>query len=282
VQGTREILAESAGRHRSRLEEETLEFLENGGNSCIILEGPPSAAGRLPGLGEEGAPGQGTGLHALAELEEVGAVAIVGSLSALEREQVLAFAQRRRDLFFFLEERGLEAEEPRLSLLRLRDNAAALRWRPPAAFEAGRRAAGGGLGKLAAYLEASDFRFHEEFRSARAEPPAWLETSVALELQAWRRRAGLRRSLDLGTRWVLFELNHPFLWRKVEREVRAFLRQLQRRGFLKPGEGHSADSVVCAGEPGEGVAIHVRVRLSDPFGSVLTEVLSAGGGVSRR
>jgi hypothetical protein len=272
IQGIYELLAGSGGRRPSELERVAIEFLENGGTSCILLEGPASAGGRAAGLGEEGGPGQGSGLHALTDLEEVGAVVVAGRLSPRDRGAVLALADRRRDLLFFLEEEqraggpGGEGVEPRL--LSLRPNAAVLRW-PAASSES---EAGRELGKLAGYLEASDFRFQEEFRNARANPPAWLEMSDAIKLQAWRRRAGLLRSVDLGTRWVLFELQHPLLWRKVEREVRAFLRQLEQRGFLAPGEGLSADSVECSGESGEGVAIHVRARLSDPFGSALAEV----------
>jgi hypothetical protein len=36
----------------------------------------------------------------------------------------------------------------------------------------------------------------------------------------------------MGTRWVVFEPNGPFLWRRVERDLTLFLRRLEARGFL--------------------------------------------------
>src|SRR5262249_50933502 len=96
------------------------------------------------------------------------------------------------------------------------------------------------LGALLGFLEAAGFKEEAPFGvswngfSSATRPP-WLSRVDALRLEAWRRWEGLRRSIDFGTRWTVFEVHHPLLWGRVEREVKAFLYRLQRLGFLSSG-----------------------------------------------
>ncbi|HZE12687.1 MAG TPA: phage tail sheath C-terminal domain-containing protein, partial [Chthoniobacterales bacterium] len=44
--------------------------------------------------------------------------------------------------------------------------------------------------------------------------------------------AHLRRSIEKTTKWVVFELNDPFLWRKVRSETERLLLIEYRKGAL--------------------------------------------------
>ena len=98
---------------------------------------------------------------------------------------------------------------------------------------------------------------------------------------------------------VVFEINHPLLRRRVEREITRFFLRLASQGLLAPGRGRGAFEVRCLQHPpppdvslrpaedagatygGEsiaelecgGVRVRVRYRLAEPYGSAL-----AGGG----
>ena len=129
---------------------------------------------------------------------------------------------------------------------------------------------GWGAGALAGQFEAADVRpvFVASAGGSRArdqgrervEKPASSSqfTSALQPLLAWRRLSALRRSLDHGSRWVVFEPHHPLVWRRLERQVRAFLYSLALDGLV-PAWGGSRLDVRC--EPvGEGaVALKVRV-----------------------
>lgn len=240
------------------------QFFEMGGTSCMLLEEPRLDDPHSAWIGEDGGPGHRTGLHALAEIDEVGSIVLPPSRTPRRRELVLDFALRRPDLFFFLEETGMEESSspgpvsfPATNVL-VFHGAEASNSREP------------GLGAFLGYLEAAGFK--EEVSPARApsKPPSWLTGSAALRLEAWRRWAGLRRSLDLGTRWIVFEVNHPFLWGRLEREIKAFFYRLKRMGLLASVENEADLARECevnsSPEEAEGrVFIRVRARLSSPY-----------------
>ncbi|MGQ9592765.1 MAG: hypothetical protein ACUVYA_21005, partial [Planctomycetota bacterium] len=145
-----------------------------------------------------------------------------------------------------------------------------------------------GLGALAAHLESRDFLTEPPYAPPRAAPLEWLSPDDALYLEAFRRLQGLRRSLEAGTRWVLFERNGPLLWRALEREIGAFLGRLREAGLLEPetpggsfrvrcgpldAEGSPADAagadLFCVDARETGVSIRVRARLARPYGPAL-------------
>jgi len=95
---------------------------------------------------------------------------------------------------------------------------------------------------LAGYLEAQDFTGDGGIVPPRRESLVGLsieasdsQLTVLTALQAWRIRAGLRRAVDWGTRWVLFELQPPSICREVERAVVAFFQRMRCHGLLAAG-----------------------------------------------
>jgi len=55
----------------------------------------------------------------------------------------------------------------------------------------------------------------------------------------------LRKSIDAGTRWVVFEPNDPALWQKIKRNVDAFLTNVWRTGALLGATPQEAFYVRC-------------------------------------
>jgi hypothetical protein len=277
------------------------QFFEAGGESCLFLDEPRLGDPLSAWIGEDGGPGRRTGVHALSEIDEVGSIVLPPSRSPRRRELLLDLASRRPDHFFFLEEAGVDGpdssrEQPSGAPARgplprdafLGENVFVLqRQETPRREDAG-------LGALLGFLEATGFK--EEAPSRRLQPgrsggseaglpgsgaPPWLSKAGALRLEAWRRWAGLRRSIDIGTRWTVFEVNHPLLWGRVEREVRAFLLRLERLGLVEgalDGEGSDAGrEVECGPWDGRGsksdglggrIRIRVRARLSGPYSTL--------------
>ncbi len=290
-------------------------YFARGGRAAWVLDDPglESGEGGSRRLGEDGGPGYRTGLYALADLEEVGTIAVLGRRGEAAVREILELASRRDDLLFLfemteeaarslgIEEALAEGRAPCAASLRiLRRNAASLVWR---AGEAESEASDPGrpdLGEVAAFLEASDFEAEPPFAPRKFEPPPWLSPEDALYLCAFRRLQGLRRSLELGTRWAVFELNGPLLWKALEREAAAFLRSLADAGLLEPPMRGDPFSVECvpvastdrpdapagrsdsgedapASRPREtGISIRVRARLAEPYASALARGFSLG------
>jgi phage tail sheath protein FI len=55
----------------------------------------------------------------------------------------------------------------------------------------------------------------------------------------------LRKSIDQGTQWVVFEPNNTALWAKIERNVSAFLTEVWRDGALFGAKATDAFYVTC-------------------------------------
>jgi len=64
-------------------------------------------------------------------------------------------------------------------------------------------------------------------------------------LTAQRRRLLVTGSVELGTRWALFAASDRVVWRKLERQVQAFLRPLAEAGLFGPPEEPGLFQVVC-------------------------------------
>ncbi len=300
--------------------EPLFDFLRCGARRAVILDEPrlaSAAATTSDWIGEEERPGLRTGVYQLADLQAVTTVVLSG-LSSARRQRVVELAKDRPDKFFVLL-RPLPPAEAAAefggSLRWVRPNTIEL-W-PPAAC--GRPGAAGEWrvkgptsrskdllqqaanpfwtrpGALCAALESTDFR--DELSYSRHRSAAFPRAVVgdadlskvgaadtALRaLEAWRRWEGLRRSLEFGTRWVVMELHHPMMRRRVEREVQAFLRHLAAWGLLRePRHGFDVTCSPAASrlDPDSGelncVDIRVDVQLAPPFDGYAQDAYGVG------
>lgn len=289
-----------------------------GGRRCHVLHVPrldrleEAEQGRAI-LGEDAGPGQRSGLHALADLEDVSTIAVPGKTSVRVWEAVLVYLAHRRSLSAVLEGRfpeptdefleRVDRVEARISrpgnLPGLRERVSWLEHAPARSpgDEAGSYtaqlalAAGAKRGESAVIppsgpaLALLPDRRRDRPPPSRATLGRWFRGNSAARsldglptpgtrmrtLRTWRRWEGLRRSLDLGTRWVLFEVLDPFLAPRVEREVRGFLHGLLEDGVLEAEPGRPPFEVHCHGEATENprgwqgqLVVRVRARLRVP------------------
>ncbi len=216
-------------------------------------------------IGEDAGPGSCTGIHNLAEIDDVGTIVLcapgTGSGLARREEAVVDLAARRGELLFLLEKSqggGMASGRGPIDLIF-----------PNVAVIDSRRTS---IGALAGFLEASDWAPEVTYRTCPAKLPAGLERGDVAPLQAWRRRAGLRRSVDLGTRWIVFELGHPILWRSIERDVSAFLYRLKRLGFFTGLKFCSEDcrvecvpNVDSRAEANDSSRLRIRISVQEEF-----------------
>jgi hypothetical protein len=200
-------------------------YFAAGGAGCLLVADP--RFGDPDWAGEDGGPGFRSGVPAIAEADDIGLVVVAAPSSARRLEGLRACARAwPRKLFVAAVEVGAAA------VTRHGDNVASV---------AGPRGGSSLAGALAAYLEAADFQLDAP---AAAPPlPAGLGQGDARWLRELRRAAGLWRSIDEGTRWSVFDLDHELTWRRVEREVGTFLARLDLAGFF--GRTRGAWSVSC-------------------------------------
>ena len=296
----RESPGEEAGSSRSprtaRSRTTLAGFFETGGRELVVLDDARTAAiGRW--IGEDGGPGKRTGVFQLLDLQDVSTVAVLVS-DAHVRDRVLAAARRRPDkLFLFpaLSRRtDAEVRASKESVEFLLPNAVevhpfvegagllegtgrgddAVRARSGAAVRASEVDERRDLGRLLALLDRTEFSDQPRFESRPHAASRWPECSPGiLRLMAWRRWEGLRRSIELGSRWTVMELHHPLVWRRLEREVRGFLHRMAEYGLIQ-GPGRGGFEVRCAPRgvspgsrdaPVPAVDLHVSVRLTPPY-----------------
>jgi hypothetical protein len=244
-------------------------YLEEGGGPCVVLNLPqpdslPAELRASAWIGEDGGPGRRTGVLGLLDREDVGTIVVPGLRDPDLRRRLLSSLEGREDRFLVLEEVPAEAPLPAASLPAVSLPAVSL------SFSAADRTAlapGGprGCGRLLAALERADFRDERPEGAIRAlcgEGHPTLGSRGSAE--DWRIREGLRRSIDLGTRWVVFEPDGDLLRRRVERELSAFLDRLRRLGLLAGKTPEEAFRVRCGSRPagrGEGLlAIEIDVK----------------------
>lgn len=246
-----------------------------GGSTPIVLEDPRFDDPAW--IGEDASPGERTGIHALCDMEDVGTIvfALKGRRGTTEPSHALGAlleaARLRPDIFFLVLDRD-ESLEPIAFPLR---NAALFHGEACAA------------GQILRALEEADFREEPAFRETlpaskrRFELPHGLRGDACIFIEAWRRWEGLRRSIDIGTRWVIFEIEHISTLRSVERDVAAFLHRLGRKGFLARRGGAPVFHVTCerssrtSGPREDGdtappsVTLRVEASLAPPHGPQL-------------
>ena len=225
-------------------------------------------------LGDNTSASSLSGLYALAETEAVGVLALETPPRAL-RQELLSLAEQRRDLLFVLERRDASKTRKTVEALGAAAGgldgveALGLTFLAPNIVEATDAAV------LCAWLERLDFR-----PGARPMPPEpAANADYLMRLQAWRRCEGLRRSIDWGTRWLLFELHHSRIWRRAEREVYGFLYSLGRAGLVDP---LARIDVRCTpsrlgATSGDGVARRTSVVGSEGLGRVEEESVRGDG-----
>jgi len=222
-------------------------------------------------IGEDGGPGERDGLCAFLDDEDIGSV-VLPPVRPDALAPVLRFALEHPELFLFVPSvEPTAGVEPELS--RPLPNVARLRVPDGSRY---------GASDLARYIACRDFvpRWTRSVDvgpgsvdTAMVEPGIWSSVEVdVLPILAWRRWRGLERSLDRGTRWVIFESAMPAMVRSIDRAVRGFLRQLTLDGLLRSFVGREV-AVTYESERGveeEGrLVLRVRVELSGEFGVVL-------------
>ena len=232
-------------------------YFSAGGGPCVVLNLPP--IGSLPAdgrarewIGEDGGPGERTGVWALVDREDVGTIAAPGLLDIEIRSGLLSSLAAREDRFLLLDALPDGSAEslppsPRAAVVDGWSQGADGTSVPPS-------------GPALARLEASDFS------EGRPDAMLWerlgpghptVDRSRFPVVEDWRLWEGLRRSIDLGTRWVIFEENGERLRRRIEREVGAFLGRLHRLGVLDGKTAGDAFSVRArqGDRPGEGLLV---------------------------
>ena len=91
------------------------------------------------------------------------------------------------------------------------------------------------------------------------------ESAEGALLTAQRRRLLLMNSIEIGTRWALFDAPERGVWRKLERQVQSFLQPLADAGMFGPPGEPGAFQVVCderLNGPDEIAAGHVNLLVS--------------------
>ncbi len=261
-------------------------YFAGGGGPCVVVNLPP--LDQVPPerraalwLGEDGGPGYRTGLSAILDREDVGTIAVPGLRDGPLRRRLVSFVEKQEGLFLVLDTQPRDEGEA-----------------PPAcdrAAEVGEwsRVPGGPAapgGPHLAELEAADFSEDRPERALRALGGRGHPTLGKRfpSVEAWRAWEGLRRSIDQGTRWIVFEPNGAHLRRRVEREVGAFLERLFRLGLLEGKTAEEAYRVRCepsrsAERPAEGLLVlQVDVRLKGNRRRSPMEAAPAGEGSAAR
>ena len=256
------------------------EFTGNGGADYLleIVSGLGEGALELEAMdrimGEDGGPGERTGLYELAGSGEAGTLVLPSAGSAviplLER-----FALRHPQVLLCCE---ISSDREEAGLLRPLPNLALL---------SGGSVDGQGAAALAGQLCARDFfplRTPTSIERpglglcgvAGMEENSLFSRSALRSLASWRRWQGLYRSLDDGSRWAVFELASKAMARRLERELRAFLHSLVIDGFLPFRNGFELEVKLqgskLAGRdvPERRLSVEVRTSL-DPRAGVLVE-----------
>lgn len=91
------------------------------------------------------------------------------------------------------------------------------------------------------------------------------ESAEGALLTAQRRRLLLMNSIEIGTRWALFDAPERGVWRKLERQVQSFLQPFADAGLFGPPGEPGAFQVVCderLNGPEEIAAGHVNLLIS--------------------
>ncbi len=236
-------------------------------------------------LGEDGGPGDRSGLAVCADLRDAGAgisAAILPPIAPQALPAVLRFAFSNAWLFLYVEERDADRRDAIGS-----DDAAAtwscplpnvLLWRPTDDGDDDEQSSPD-LAAIATSLESADLRPRRTASSVAPSPPVAdgaiaLPPAVVSRVRAWRRWEALRRSIDCGTRWVLFEPLTPGIERRVEREVRAFLHDLVVDGVLPPWG--ASQGVTCRakddGDDGRRLVLTIRTELGGEFAIALAQL----------
>ena len=256
------------------------EFTGNGGADYLleIVSGLGEGALELEAMdrimGEDGGPGERTGLYELAGSGEAGTLVLPSAGSAviplLER-----FALRHPQVLLCCE---ISSDREEAGLLRPLPNLALL---------SGGSVDGQGAAALAGQLCDRDFfplRTPTSIERpglglcgvAGMEENGLFSRSALRSLASWRRWQGLYRSLDDGSRWAVFELASKAMARRLERELRAFLHSLVIDGFLPFRNGFELEVKLqgskLAGRdvPERRLSVEVRTSL-DPGAGVSVE-----------
>lgn len=234
-----------------------MDFFAAGGEACHVFNSPgfdsiadEHAAAEF--LGEDGGPGYRSGLFSLGDLEDGGTMVVPGDLVPVLQRVFVEYVARRHRLALVLEATS-RCPHPETLLADIASNLGddgfpedphqRIVWHQ--LMSTGNdEDTSPSLGALVAWS------CRPEFNARIQRPTAMVDDLKTIggafhTLRAWRFWAGLRRSLDLGTRWVLFEIQDAFLAGRLDREVRAFLYRLYTGGLFGRRTPDHAFRVSC-------------------------------------
>lgn len=93
--------------------------------------------------------------------------------------------------------------------------------------------------------------------------PEWRYINVRRTVSA------IAAAIEAGMQWVVFETNNPDLWKRVARQISAFLMGLRERGMLSGATPEEAFFVKCDGETNPGPEVDAG-RLTTLIGLAVT------------
>lgn len=275
----------------SRAESLVREYTDHGGSDYLleIVSGlgddalGAAALGRL--LGEDGGPGERSGLYELAGRGEAGTLVlplVSSDAVALLEQFALRYPQVLLCCPISSGAAPARLERPTPNLVLLYSG----------------QAGGSVAAALAGQLAARDFfplrtptsiqRPTSTLRGALPELDDCFSSGELRALASWRRWQGLYRSLDQGSRWTVFELASDIMARRLERELRAFLHSLVIDGFLPFRKGFELEVKLEKSDPDGGglaesrLSIAVCANLDSAAGISMERVMSSAADHARR
>ena len=213
--------------------------VERGPTPLVLSEAASSLRGHER-FGDDGGPGMRTGMFRLFDIEDLTTIVFPRPLPSQHLSRLLDIARERTERFFLLAS-GVSSEPdargPEVGSSEACESGQELRFLLPnvalyAPDHPSAPAWARDVGVVAAWLHTSDSDGGScVFNPSRSLPASFVRA------REWRVAEGLRRSIDVGTRWLVFEPLDPTLCRRVEREVLAFLYRMRNRGLVRERRG---------------------------------------------
>ncbi len=235
-------------------------------------------------IGEDGGAGARTGLASLLDDEEIGA-AVLPPTRSDSLSTVFHFAMANPTFFLFVPAADSSSGE-HVELSRPLENVALVR-APKSSKSAVEHVdelidvivSRDFEPTVAARADARSSRTSREQAAGEQDYEGWSHVDdEIIAILAWRRRRGLDRSIDFGTRWVVFESALPSLVRSVDRDLRGFLRQLALDGLFRRRGGWDVyvGFVQDAHDEQEGrLVVRVSAELSGEYRDALARPIEA-------
>jgi len=248
------VSAEQAAKEAEKKEAETKKAAESGKPAPAAAPAAPAApAGVNPALyiGKDEGPGRRSGLNVFNDIPEISLVCAPGQSDAAIQDAVISHCENNKYRFAILdsaEELGKDGiakmPKPRDSQyaayyfpwIQVYDPEKGNIFVPPSGHVAGiyaRSDSERGVHKAPA---------NEIVRGALGLDPSWRYINVR------RLFLMIEQSIEIGTQWVVFEPNDETLWKRVTRNITAFLLRIYNSGALMGKTPEEAFYVKCDSE----------------------------------